>query len=455
MPGHPRPPNVVVFFTDQQRWDTTGVHGNPLELTPNFDRIAQAHTHVYHSFTCQPVCAPARACLQSGQYPSQVGTYRNNAPFPENIPTLAHSFREAGYKTGYIGKWHLGGPDEQPDGKRESYTPEHKRAGYEFWRGSNTLEFTSDSFHTKVYDENNQPVHLPGHRVDALTDSAIRFVDDHKEEPFFLFLSHLEPHHQNHLDDYPAPHGYRERYAGRWTPPDLEALGGSTFAHLGGYFGMVKRLDEAFGRLMDALHSLGLDDNTIVLFTSDHACHFKTRNAEYKRSCHESSIRVPTLFHGPGFKGGGQLQQLVSLIDLPPTLLEAAGLPIPDSFQGRSLMPLLQRSSSDWRDEVYIEISETQTGRALRTTRWKYSVAAPEHRDEPFSLSYQEEFLYDLLADPHELNNLIGYASFRPIADTLRERLIQRIVEAGNPKPTISPAPITVQGQSRRPNLDL
>ena len=134
-------------------------------------------------------------------------------------------------------------------------------------------------------------------------------------------MSFLEPHHQNDHDSYPAPTGYREKYAGRWVPPDLAALpdwewmqgskhpnatlmGGSTHHQLGGYCGMVKRLDEAFGRVMDALRSLGLEDDTIVLFTSDHGCHFKTRNSEYKRSCHDSSIRVPTLSPGPGFRGG-------------------------------------------------------------------------------------------------------------------------------------------------------
>ena len=116
----------------------------------------------------------------------------------------------------------------------------------------------------------------------------------HQQEPFFLFISYIEPHHQNHIDDYPPPDGYREQYTGRWTPPDLAALGGSSAQHLGGYFGMVKRLDEALGRLQDALESLSLSDNTVVLFTSDHGNHFKTRNAEYKRSCHESSVRVPT-----------------------------------------------------------------------------------------------------------------------------------------------------------------
>ena len=220
--------------------------------------------------------------------------------------------------------------------------PAEQRGGYEYWLAANLLEFTSDAYDTLLYDTDGKPVQLPGYRVDALTDAAIRYVDSHQAEPFFLFVSYLEPHIQNHLDDYPAPDGYREQYTGRWMPPDLATLGGSSPQHLGGYYGMVKRLDEALGRLLDALRSLNLLENTVVLFTSDHGCHFKTRNAEYKRSCHESSIRVPTALCGPGFDGGGQIDALVSLVDLPPTLLDAAGLPIPPAMQGRSILGLLR-----------------------------------------------------------------------------------------------------------------
>ncbi|MBW7457038.1 sulfatase-like hydrolase/transferase, partial [Paenibacillus sepulcri] len=315
-------PNVIVFFTDQQRWDTTGVHGNPLGLTPNFDRMAQEGTHITNSFTCQPVCAPARSSLQTGKYATSTGCYRNSIPLPEDSQTLAHYFSGSGYRTGYIGKWHLA--DEEP-------VPAGKRGGYDYWLASNLLEFTSDSYDTVMYNNDNEPVKLPGYRVDAITDAAIRYIDKHQEDPFFLFLSYIEPHHQNHLDNYPAPIGYESQYTGKWTPPDLTALGGSAPQHLGGYYGMVKRLDEAFGRLTDTLRSLGLSDNTVVLFTSDHGCHFKTRHREYKRSCHESSMRVPTAITGPGFNGGGQVQRLVSLIDLPPTLLDAADIPIPAS----------------------------------------------------------------------------------------------------------------------------
>lgn len=436
-------PNVIVFFTDQQRWDTSGLHGNPLDLMPNFDRLARKGTFFTNAFTCQPVCGPARACLQTGKYATVLGTYKNTIPLPEDEMTLAKYFREAGYTTGYIGKWHLGGIKPEKEQGRQQPVPEEKRGGYEYWLAADLLEFTSEEYNTVLFDNDNQPVKLPGYRVDACTDAAIRYVDVHQDEPFFLFLSLLEPHFQNHRDDFPAPDGYRERYIDGWTPPDLAALGGTAHSHLPGYYGMVKRIDEAFGRLVDALKSLGILDNTIVLFTTDHGCHFKTRNSEYKRSCHESSIRLPAAAIGPGFTRGGEVEELVSLVDFPPTLLDAAGLPVPDAMQGRSVMPLLRREPVDWQDDVFVQISEAQVGRAVRTTRWKYSVVAPDKHGgkDPDSDRYVEEFLYDLYADPYELDNLAGHPSYRAVADKLRERLLTRMTEAGEKAPIIEPAP--------------
>jgi arylsulfatase A-like enzyme len=433
-------PNVVVFFTDQQRWDTTGAHGNPIGLTPNFDAMARRGTHAFNTFTCQPVCGPARSCLQTGLYATQTTVFRNGLALPTDAKTLAHHFNEAGYRTGYIGKWHLADGDP---------VPAHQQGGYEYWLGSNVLEFTSRPYNTVMYDGAGNAVKLPGYRVDALTDAAIRYIDAHQDRPFYLFLSFLEPHHQNHIDDYVAPDGYRERYTGKWIPPDLAALGGSTHQHIGGYYGLVKRLDEALGRLLDALKSLGLEDDTVVLFTSDHGCHFKTRNSEYKRSCHESSIRVPTALWGPGFDGGGQIRQLVSLVDLPPTLLDAAGLPVPEEMMGRSILPLLRGGTDGWPEEIFLQISESQVGRAVRTQRWKYSVYAPEGDGgrDPSADPYVEEYLYDLQADPHELTNLVGLRSHQEVSAALRERLVRRMLEAGEAAPTIEPAPARPSGQ--------
>ncbi|MGG1515489.1 sulfatase-like hydrolase/transferase [Paenibacillus oryzisoli] len=439
--------NVIVFFTDQQRFDTTGVHGNPLGLTPNFDRMAMEGTHIYNSFTCQPVCGPARSSLQTGKYATATGCYINGIPLRQDEKTLAHHFNEAGYHTGYIGKWHLAG--QEP-------VLEHQRGGYQYWLGANVLEYSSDAYDTVMYDNDNKPVKLPGYRVDAQTDAAIRYIDQHKDEPFFLFLSYLEPHHQNHSDNYPAPRGYEERYSGsQFVPGDLASLGGTAHAHLGGYYGMVKRIDEALGRLMDSLISLGLEEDTIIMFTSDHGCHFKTRNSEYKRSCHDSSIRVPTAFTGGCFKSGGRVKELVSLVDLPPTLLDAAGIPVPDSMQGRSVLPLVRGEKEGWPEEVLVQISESQVGRAIRTQRWKYSVRATGVNDskDAGADTYGEDFLYDLQSDPHELNNLIGVEAFNHIAAELRMRLIARMQEAGETAPTIKPAEVKLNSGARRVSI--
>jgi arylsulfatase A-like enzyme len=441
----PLQPNILFILTDQQRWDTTGIHGNPLDLTPNFDRIALEGTHLFNTFTCQPVCTPARACLQTGMYATCSGVFRNGLPLPPESQTIAKIFKRGGYRTAYIGKWHLG------TGEMIGPVPDQYRGGYDYWLASNVLEFTSDAYQVKLFDNHEKPIELPGYRVDALADAAIRYIDENQTQPFFLFLSFLEPHFQNHRDDYPAPDGYAQRYVGKWIPPDLADLGGSTHQHISGYYGMVKRLDEALGRILDALKSLHLDEKTIVVFTSDHGNHFKTRNNEYKRSCHESSIRIPAAIMGPGFYGGGRIQKLVSLIDFPPTLLEACGFLIPPQMQGSSILPLIQHRPVHWQKEVFIQISESQIGRAIRTKRWKYGVVAPEGDgwNEMSSNRYRDAYLYDLQSDPYELTNLIHFISHQDVADSLRKRLIQRMVLAGETAPIIEPYPDLISSPMR------
>ncbi|MCL2831631.1 MAG: sulfatase-like hydrolase/transferase [Treponema sp.] len=438
-----RRPNVIVFFTDQQRWDTMGVYrnGNSPDLTPNLDRMAMEGTHCYSAFTCQPVCVPARAALQTGKYPTNTGFRTGKMALGEEHKTLGYYFKQSGYTTGYIGKWHLA---------MENPVPPEFRCGYDYWLGSNVLEHTSNEYSTYVYDNEGKEIFLPGYRADAIADAGIRYVTANRDRPFFLFMSFIEPHFQNSVDDFPPPVGYREKYEGRWLPADLQSLGGSSARHLGGYCGMAKRLDEALGRLNDALISMDLLDNTIILFTTDHGCHFKTRNGEYKRSCHESSIRIPMVLTGPGFNGGGRIRDLVSLIDMPPTLLDAAGLPIPPVMEGRSILD----GRKDWPDDVFVQITESNHyGRAVRTKRWKYSVdtAAAETDYESYDRNpvYTEKFLYDLEYDPHELRNLIGLQSHAGVAALMRERLLRRIEKIENKKAVIIKAPEIPSGQRR------
>ncbi len=292
-------PNVLIVFTDQQRWDTVGAYGCPLDLTPNLDATAETSTIFEQAISSQPVCAPTRACLQTGQYGTTHGVWHNGL-VPNAETTLAERFAEAGYDTGYIGKWHLAGTGTTP-------VPEDRRLGYEdFWRAADVLEHTSHPYEGLVYDEDNEPVEFDGYRVDALTDMAIEFIRQDRNDPFFCTISYPEPHHQNDMEAFIAPDGYAWRHRDPWVPPDLQGNTGSGdwYSELPDYYGMVERIDECYGRLLDVLNDEGQLEQTIVLFVSDHGCHFRTRNDEYKRSCHESSVRVPAVIRGPGFEGG-------------------------------------------------------------------------------------------------------------------------------------------------------
>ena len=188
-----------------------------------------------------------------------------------------------------------------------------------------------------------------------------------------------------------------------------------------------------------------------MMYTSDHGCHFKTRNAEYKRSGHESSVRVPTAFSGPGFQMGGRRQEVMSLVDLVPTLLDASGIEPPEVMPGRSLMPRLRGNLDDWDNSAFIQISESQVGRAIRTKRWKYCVVAHDRNGETKSSSdtYSEDYLYDLRSDPYELQNLIAYQSHGPVCDHLKEKLIAEMNKAGEETPTIIQKERTEIGQRK------
>ena len=429
-------PNILVFFTDQQRWDTLGLNSHHESLTPHFDRFARQGTFFKYAVTPQPVCGPARSCLQTGQYATTTGVWHNGPGLKPDAPKLAELFAAAGYRTGYMGKWHL---SEHSD---NCPVPAKDRGGYQDWLAANCVELTSGPYSSVLWDEKGQPVQLPGYRVDAQTDAMIRYINDRALEPaqsrnpFLLFHSFIEPHHQNSHDSYPAPHGYENLYGKTPLPPDLLALGGSSAQHWPGYCGMIKRLDEALGRTMDALESTGLAENTIVVFISDHGCHFKTRNAEYKRSPHESSVRVPFAIWGPRWNGGGERREAASLVDLVPSLLDSAGIPVPKAVQGRSLLPLTRNETKDWPADTLIQFGDgwLPPGRALRNNRWKYAVTASEEfkgrGDAPV---YFETHLYDLEADPYELTNLISVPAHAPARRKLAARLLERLAAIGEP----------------------
>jgi len=441
-------PNIIFVFSDQQRWDTVCSYGAEIfpGLTPNLDRMAQEGVRFENAFTCQPVCGPARSCIQSGRWATETGCYRNGIGLPTDQRTVAHVLSESGYEVGYIGKWHLASTGSKGIDYQTSPIPPEHRGGYrDFWLASDVLEFTSHSYDGHMFDSDMKSVEFPGgkYRVDCLTDFALDMLRSRdRERPLFLFLSYIEPHQQNDHGRFEGPRGSRTNFRDYRVPGDLEGQRGDWKKELPDYLGQVHSLDRNLGRLRSAIRGMGMEEDTVVFYASDHGCHFRTRNGEYKRSCHESSIRVPLIASGPGLEGGRVMKPMVSLIDIPPTILSIAGLPIPGYMRGRDMLQLLGEDSPAWRDEVFIQISEDHVGRAIRTGNWKYSVRASGNGwKEMDSGSYVEDCLYDLAGDPYERNNLVSDPRYSDLRAELSATLRRRMVMAGEAKPEIAGKP--------------
>lgn len=429
--------NIIFYFSDQQRWDTVNE-----ELTPNLMKLADEGVLFENSFTCQPVCGPARSCLQSGVYPTETGCYTNAIALPRDITPLAEYFNNAGYQTAYIGKWHLGSDKFPGVGVHCESTsiPRDRQGKYQYWRAADCLEFTSHGYDGYVFDENGNKIDFKGYRADRINDFALEYLEKKRDpsKPFFMFVSQLEPHQQNDRNCFEGYKETIEKYKDYPLPDDLTFLKGNYKEMYPDYISAINRLDYNVGRLVEKLKELGIYDDTIIIYTSDHGCHFKTRNLEYKRSCHESSTHTPLIIKGGGFERGKRDDRLVSLIDMPPTMLSMAGIDIPDNYKGLDLTD----NSLERRKCVFMQISESQCGRAVRTDRFKYSVRdiKPSGYLHMNSRVYFEDYLYDLKKDPNEKVNLIKNPKYAHVRQELKYLLIEEMQKAGEEIPVILPA---------------
>jgi arylsulfatase A-like enzyme len=440
-------PNIVLIISDQFRADCIGAMGrNPMNLTPNLDQMAQ-HGVLFRSAFCnQPVCAPARASIFTSQYPARHGVWRNGIGLPENATTLAGTLRSQGYSANYIGKWHLAPGGDNTAGP---VALNHRGGFSDLWEAANALEHTSHAYEGDLFDGDGRPIHFSGqYRTDFMTGRAQRFLRSAKS-PFLLVLSYLEVHHQNDTDTFDPPKEFAKRYPNPYVPPDLGPFPGSWPSQLSDYYACVAKMDETVGTIRKTLTETGLDRNTILMFTSDHSCHFKTRNTEYKRSPHDGSIHIPLVIEGPGFNRSMAIDELVSQVDFAPTLLAAANVPVPSTMpglstmQGRGFLPLLDRRTEGWPNEVFFQMSEFVTGRGLRTPQYTYAVMAPKlpgWKAVPSAEKYVEYVLYDNYADPYQLVNLAGRATHQQVLTQLRLRMAVRLRESAGETATIEPS---------------
>ncbi|WP_042274269.1 sulfatase-like hydrolase/transferase [[Clostridium] dakarense] len=425
-------PNIIVFFSDQQRFDTVGCYGQKLDITPNLDYMASEGVKFENAFTCQPVCGPARSCMQTGKYATQTECFINDIGLKEDEVTIAKLLNEEGYETAYVGKWHLASTKDECDFST-SPVPENKRGGYkDYWMASDVLEFTSHGYDGYIFNKDMEKIEFEGYRADKITDFAIDYLENrNKEKPFLLFLSHIEPHHQNDRKTYEGPEGSKDKFREYNLPEDLKSIEGDYKENYPDYLGCCKSLDDNLGRIRKKLRDLNIDKDTVLIYTSDHGCHFKTKNKnlpeggadDYKRSFYENTIRVPLIAYGPGFEGGKVVHELSSLIDIPKTIIDIAKGSKPEFMEGVSLLDLAHDKVS--RDDVFIQISESYVGRALRTKKYKYCIIDPNKHPykDSYSLEYEEHYLYDLEKDPLEKVNLINHRGYKDIKEQLRLRI--------------------------------
>ena len=448
------PNNIIFYFTDQQRWDTCGCFGQPLDITPNLDALAREGVKFDNAFSPQPVCGPCRALFQTGKYPTETGCFRNNIMLPAGVKTLGSYIEEAGYETAYIGKWHLAsdGELEKPPTIDHTVTaiPRELRGGYTgFWRAADVLEFTSHGYDGFVFDENGQRVDFKGYRADCINDLALEFFDRYDgEKPFFMTISQIEPHHQNDRKHYEGPEGSKERFKDFVLPEDLKALGGNAAEEYPDYLGQCASLDENLGRLVARLKEKGLYENTVIIFASDHGSHFLTRNRDshlngyddYKRSCHDAALHVPLVIAGGPFKGGVAVEELVSTASLPKTILALAGVDVGDAMIGENLLDVVEKKDDNRPNEIFAQISESRVGRCIRTARYTYSVYAPGVNGGEAAAAgrYSDDFLYDMEKDPHQLNNVVADPAYLQVKAELRSRLLDWIERAEGTRPVIA-----------------
>lgn len=477
--------NVLLLLTDQQQRATLRAYGNEVTQTPNLDHLAAQSTLFENAVCAQPVCTPSRCSLLSGVYPHTHGTMDNYHPLPRRIPTLAEMVIDEGVRPGYIGKWHLGREVLPQRGFEEFFTaiddeytsardlPLYGVSGYSAWLveqgfapdnqqkpGTFTREFTArlpERFSKAAY----------------IAEQAGQFLEVRRDEKFFLVCSFLEPHppyhsdfdalheresielpanfHGEPLENWPQRNAVFQRWAREVSHGGESALDKPEKWRdlIARYYGLCHQLDKYIGKVLLKLQELSLDDETLVIFTSDHGDMMGAHGMYQKSLMFEESQGVPLLVRHPGLEGGRRIAEPVSLVDIAPTVCDALGVAKPAHLQGESLMPLLQGEREpdkartavcEWNGAVQrmfsqqpmFEPVQNQCIRSIRNARWKLNIydSGPDE-------------LYDLQNDPGEMVNRIGDPAYDAVIERLWTELVAWQRRTGDELPLQNPSDST------------
>ena len=444
-------PNILFIVTDDQRFDTIHALGNNEIITPNLDKLAKRGTSFVRAHiaggTCGAVCMPSRAMILSGRNPFHLEELGGNIP-PEH-KTLAETFKNNGYETIGLGKWHNGCP-----AYARSFTQGAKIFFGGMWDHWNVPTCRYDptgkydnviNFVVDFYQDNHpQAQHCdefdPGkHSSTLLTDAAIGMLEKNvgKEKPFFMYLAFLAPH-----DPRTMPDEFRQMYDPEkiTLPPNFQQIIDTNYPlmvhrdehlaayprdekeirrHITEYFAMITHLDHEIGRLLDALHRSGEEDNTIIVFTGDNGLAVGQHGWLGKEDIYEHGVRIPLIMAGPGIAENNRNDAYVYLYDIFPTLCEKARIDVPDSVDGKSFAHLLDGKHGDkFRDELYLIFD--QFVRGVKDDKYKLIEYRNGDGEED-----KWTFLYDIENDPWETVNLAEDEQYKEKVSEMRERLLQ------------------------------
>lgn len=421
-------PNILLILPDQMRASAMGCDGNTEVKTPNIDRMAAEGIRFKRTYANVPVCCPARSILMTGTYPHVNGMVANDLRLREERVTIAEMLRDAGYRTGFIGKWHLDGGPRDPG----FVPPGPRRQGFEFWAA---YECHHKHFEPDYFRDTPERIVVNKFEPEASCDFAVEFLKSQpKDKPFFLTVQMGPPH-----DPYGAPDNYMKLYDAEKLTPNASWQAGSEgrptpkgglrrgplanrFVPVGGkeeiaaYYAAITAIDDQVGRLLATLKETGVDENTIILFTSDHGDMLGDHGMRRKRKPYDESARVPGILRWPARVPKGQVvDTLFSHIDMAPTLLSLAGQTVPKDMQGADLSRVALGQTKDGPEAVLLQIfvpfhpdGITTPWRGIITKDYTYA----RYEDEPW-------VLFDDKADPHQMKNL----ATDPAAKDLREKL--------------------------------
>ena len=462
-------PNVLWICTDQQRYDTIHALGQSLVNTPNIDALIESGVSCDQTYCQSPVCSPSRASFLTGRYPRTTRCRQNGQQIPDDERLLPRLFADAGYVCGLSGKLHLSscenGRVEQriDDGYDEFYWSHHPQPD---WPENAYTQWLTSKGKTwdELYRSTGTPYVKAGvpaeyHQTTWCAEMAIEFMQRHQGRPWMFTFNCFDPHHafdppadylaKYNPDDMPLPkyrpgeldnksvyqqldHKYAHNNPNEYN---VEAMTDDDKRQItAAYFAMVELIDDQVGRMIQALRDTGQLENTIVIFMSDHG-EMLGDHGIYLKGPHfyDEAVRVPLVFNWPGrFKAGSRVDGLVELVDIAPTLLECAGLDVPERIQGKSLVPILtgDADGSDHRDHVFSEYYNAWShdhayGTMLRTRDKKIVIYHGIDQGE----------LYDLATDPDEFDNLWGKPEHRELQLDMMKQAFDASVFTMDPIP--------------------